>query len=76
LKRPSEINSKIKVSDQELRNYIYELEKENLRLQKQIAKLQVKNVSQQNQIAALNKAKPKQVVQIVSFADIDDKIKK
>jgi len=43
----SELTSKLKASDPELKNYVLELEKENLRLQRQIAKLQVKDVSQQ-----------------------------
>ncbi len=76
LKRPSELTSKLKASDPELKNYVLELEKENLRLQRQIAKLQVKDVSLQNQIAALKKAQPKLVVQNVNFAEIDDKTKK
>jgi len=65
MKRPNEITSKLKTSDKELRNYVIELEKENLKLQKQIAKLQVKNVSQQHQITAIKKAKPKSLAEIL-----------
>jgi len=36
----------------------------------------VKDISQQNQIAALKKAQPKQVIQVVSFAEVEEKIKK
>jgi hypothetical protein len=53
-----------------------ELEKENLNLQRQIAELPVKVVSRQNQIAALKKVQPKQLVQVVNLAGIDDKTKK
>jgi hypothetical protein len=45
MKRPHDLTSKLKASDPELKNYVLELEKENLKLQKQIAKLQVKDVS-------------------------------
>jgi len=45
MKRSVELTSKLKASDPELKNYILELEKENLKLQRQIAKLQVKDVS-------------------------------
>jgi hypothetical protein len=57
--RPDSLTVKIKAADTELRNYVIELEKENLKLQQQIAKLQVKTVSQQNEIKALKKAPPK-----------------
>ncbi len=76
MKRSPVLTSKLKASDPVLKNYVLELKKENLRLQRQIAKLQVKNVSQQNQIAALKKAQPKLVIQTVNFAEIDDKSKK
>jgi len=76
LKRPSELTSKLKTSDPEIINHVLGLEKENLKLQRQIAKLQVKNISLQNQIAALKKAQPKHIVQVVNFAEIDDKTTK
>jgi len=57
--RTSDLTAKLKSSDPGLRNYVLELERENMRLQRQIAKLQVKDISQQNQIAALKKAQPK-----------------
>jgi hypothetical protein len=70
------LTSKLKQSDPELKNYVFELEKENLRLQRQIAKLQVKDVSQQNQINALKKAQPKMIVRLTNYATADKKIKK
>jgi hypothetical protein len=76
VKRPSNLTSKLKVSDPELKNYMLELEKENLKLQKQIAKFQVKDVSQQNQIIALKKAQPKIIVQVRDFAERNDTNKK
>jgi len=76
MKRPHDLTSKLKASDPELKNYVLELEKENLKLQKQIAKFQVKGVSQQNQITALKKAQPKMIVQVTNFAKGDDKSKK
>jgi hypothetical protein len=65
MKRPDDLTSKLKTSDTEIRNYVFELEKENFKLQNQIAKLQVKNVSQQNQITAIKKAKPKSLAEIL-----------
>jgi hypothetical protein len=62
MKRPPDLTSKLKVSDPELKNYLLELEKENLKLQKRIAKFQVKIVSQQNQITALKKAEPELII--------------
>ncbi len=59
MKCPPELTQRLKFCDPRLKSYILELEKENLRLQRQIAKLQVKDVSQQNQIASLKKAQPK-----------------
>jgi hypothetical protein len=76
MKRPPDIMSKLKASDPELKNYVLELEKENLKLQRQIAKLQVKDVSQQNQITALKKAHPKLIIQPINYAKADDKSKK
>jgi len=55
MNRPASITSQIKGADPELRNYVLELERENLRLQNQVAKLQVKQLSQQNEIKALKK---------------------
>jgi hypothetical protein len=75
MKRPPDLRSKLKASDPELKNYVLELEKENLKLQRQIAKLQVKDVFQQNQITALKKAQPKTIVQVTNYAKADDKSK-
>ncbi len=77
MKRPNDLAFKLKTSDPELQNYVLELEKENLRLQKQIAKFQVKDVSQQNQITALKKVQPKVIIK-TNFAgrQYDDKNKK
>ena len=68
MKRPLDLMSKLKASNPELKNYVLELEKENLKLHKQIAKLQVKDISQQNQITALKKAQPKRIVRFVDFS--------
>jgi len=77
MKRPLDLMSKLKASNPELKNYVLELEKENLKLQKQIAKFQVKDLSQQNQITALKKAQPKIIVRTVDFAKLGvDKSKK
>jgi len=59
MSRSASITSKIKGADPELRNYVLELEKENLRLQNQVTKLQVKQLSQQNEIKALKKGQPR-----------------
>ncbi len=67
MKRQPEINPKLNTSDPEVKNYVLELEKENLRLQKQIAKLQVKDISQQNQIIALKKAQPKTIIKVIRY---------
>ena len=66
MSRPASLTAKIKVADAELKNYVIELEKENLKLQHQVAKLQVKNISQQNEIKALKKVEPKVVIQMSS----------
>jgi hypothetical protein len=77
MKRPSNLTSKLKASDPELKNYVLELERQNLKLQKQIAKFQVKDVSQQNQIIALKKVQPKMTVEVInSFAKENDTIRK
>ena len=59
MSRSKEITKKLKETDSELSAYVFELEKENLRLQKQVAKLQVKIVSKDNEIKALKQAAPK-----------------
>jgi hypothetical protein len=53
--RPASLTAKMKTADIELRNYIMELEKKNLKLHDKLAKLQVQNVSQQNEIKAIQK---------------------
>lgn len=67
MKRPEEITSKLKVCDPDIRLYMIELEKENLKLHKQKAKLHVKIVSQQNEITTLKKLKPQPDVNINFF---------
>ncbi len=62
MKHPSGIKSKLKTSDPKIKNYVIELEKENL-------KLQVENVSQQNQITAIKNAQPKQIIKITNYGD-------
>lgn len=77
MNRPHNLISKLKTSNPELKNYVFELEKENLKLQKQIAKFQVKDVSQQNQITALKKAQPKLIIRpTINYAKANDKSQK
>jgi predicted nuclease with TOPRIM domain len=64
--RPSSLTAKLKAADVELRNYLIELEKENLKLHKQLAKLQVKNVSMQNEIKALKENQTGVVINLSS----------
>jgi hypothetical protein len=68
MSRPKEITKKLKGSDPELSAYIIELEKENLRLQKQVAKLQVQNVTKDNEIKALKQTQPKLKVVVQKFS--------
>ena len=67
MRRPKEITKKLKEACPELSAYVFELEKENLRLQKEVAKLQVKTVSKDNEIKALKKATPKVNIVIKKF---------
>jgi hypothetical protein len=64
MKRQNHLNSKLKKADVEIKNYVLELEKENLKLQSRLAKLEVKDISQQHQISELKKLKPKVIVNI------------
>ena len=59
MKRPQNLNTQLKQSNIELRNYVSELEKEINRLQKYNAKLEVKDISNQSKIKALKKLQPK-----------------
>ena len=59
MKRPQNLNTQLKHSTVELRNYVFELEKEINRLQKYNAKLEVKDVSNRSKIKALEKLQPK-----------------
>ena len=59
MKRPQEITAKLKTCDPELKFYVAELEKINLKLHKQKAKLQAQNVTYQNEIKSLKQAQPK-----------------
>ena len=59
MKRPQNLNTQLKQSNVELRNYVFELEKEINRLQKYNAKLEVKDVSNRSKIKALEKLQPK-----------------
>ena len=69
MNRSPSLTSQIKAANPELRGYVLELEKENLRLHKQIAKLEAKDVSQQNQIIALKKAQPKLNIVIKKYGE-------
>ena len=65
MKRPQSLTVKLKICDPELRFYIIELEKENIKLQKQKAELHVKVVSQQNEIIAIKKFIPDPLTVVV-----------
>ena len=66
MKRPQSLIAKVKVCDPELRFYVIELEKENIKLHKQKAELHVKVVSQQNEITAIKKFTPEPITVVVS----------
>jgi len=68
MKRPQEITSKLKKCDLELKLYVEEIEKINLKLHKQIAKLQAQNVNYKNEITALKKQPPLKVT-VQKFSD-------
>jgi hypothetical protein len=68
MSRPKEITRKLRRTDPDLSAYVAELEKENLRLQKQVAKLQVESVSKNNKIKALKQVGPKIKVGVVDYA--------
>ncbi len=59
MKRPPNLNTQLKQANVELRNYVFELEKEINRLQKYNAKLEVKDISNQSKIKTLKKLQPK-----------------
>ena len=59
MNRPPSLNTQLKQSNIELRNYVSELEKEINRLQKYNAKLEVKDISNRSKIKALEKLQPK-----------------
>lgn len=69
MKRPPSLNTQLKQSNVELRNYVYALEKEINRLQKYNAKLEVKDISNQSKIKALKKLQPKAHPINIHFAD-------
>ena len=58
MKRPPNLNTQLKQSNVELRNYVSALEKEIDRLQKHNAKLEVKDISNRSKIKALEKLQP------------------
>ena len=61
MRRPAGLIAKIKAADIEVKNYVIELEKENLRLHEQLGKLRVQNVYQQNEIKTLTTAKTTEI---------------
>ena len=69
MKRPQNLNTQLKHSNIELRNYVSELEKEINRLQKHNAKLEVKNISNRSKIKALEKLQPKAPPISIHFTD-------
>jgi len=70
MNRPKSLAAKLKVCDSELKLYVNELEKINLKLHKQIAKLQAQNVDCQHEITALKKQSPVIKVNLQSYKDI------
>ena len=69
MKRPPTLNTQLKQSNIELRNYVSALEKEINRLQKYNAKLEVKDISNQDKIKALKKLQPKAPTISINLAD-------
>lgn len=69
MKRPPTLNTQLKQSNVELRNYVSALEKEINRLQKYNAKLEVRDISNQSKIKALKKLQPKAPPINIHFAD-------
>ena len=59
MKHSKSLDAKLKICDPEVKLYVNELEKRNLKLHKQIAKLQTQNTDYQNQIKVLKKGQPK-----------------
>jgi len=58
MKRPKSLTAKLKVCDPEIKLYVGELEKINLKLHKQIAKLQAQNIDHKNEIKVLKQGQP------------------
>ena len=52
---PKELRKKLDSSDPEIKNYVFQLVKENLKLQRDLAKYQVENTSLKNRIIVLQK---------------------
>jgi hypothetical protein len=48
------LRTKLKTADPEIKNYVTELELENLKFQKKIAKLQAQNLSLNNRVTIIN----------------------
>ena len=71
MKRPPALNTQLKHSNIELRNYVSELEKEINRLQKYNAKLEVKDISNRSKIKALEKLQPKAATININLAKSD-----
>ena len=71
MKRPPALNTQLKQSNIELRNYVSALEKEINRLQKYNAKLEVKDISSQSKIKALKKLQPKAPTININLAESD-----
>jgi hypothetical protein len=67
--------TKLKTCDPEVKLYIKQLEKINLKLHDKIAKLQAQNVDYQHEITALKRAQPKFIVQPISYVDAGKKNK-
>lgn len=55
IQKASNLKSKLKKCDSEIKNYVVELKKENSKLHREIVKIQVKNVSLNNRVKALEK---------------------
>lgn len=59
MKRPTSITAELNQASIVFQAYVTQLEKENLKLQKEIGKVQAKYVTEQNKTAAAKKGPPK-----------------
>jgi len=74
MKRDTQITHLLNQGAMELRSYVIDLEKLNLRLHRQVAKLQAQDFSNQNKIKTLEKGQPKYIYNINYLAPIAQKL--